>query len=584
MQKNLLVSIVLWMSTSLLSAQIPSYLLYERSCMDQLEYRNVGTGQMTYAYVIKPGTDYKYIVTLDAEGIQSQGLPQGYRKCSDAVWNDAVVDAINGNRQQTYIVFQTAYGFTMYPVREVLRIQRTGSRYEIKSKDFQFALDTNRLMLQTNLAYAGSSHYVFYNGIKQEACLRQYSFQLEPTIANGKRVELELIPTIGIMAERTGNTTTEADQHHLRLNSINKVLVEDYISKACPNSSARSTIPLNTPDVYFQGSGSSKGFAYEPDKETRSTYNKWGLSANNPDNRVQNGTPSTSPNATGLVNCPTLPGPGYHVVQPGEHLNAIARTYGVSADNIIRWNKLKKPNHLEVCQKLYLQEPSTVKETTRQYASKSVSQPLPTVVKQTEYWTAPDGRTYKGLTPGQTAPNNMARVHVVQIGDNISSIARQYGYTEAYLRQINNLPEKGNVIIYPGQTLTIVDCPPEPANARSAVSPYTKTGSYYQEAVLPGTPASTPAGAYSAPREADATPQSFSESSVTQPYTETADSPVPQSVGGYSYLKEYIVKQGDTVRSIAIQYNTSPQELATINSVSVEDVLTAGTRLQIPMQ
>jgi len=578
MQKTLLVSAVLWMSTSLLTAQIPSYLLYERSCMDQLEYRNVATGLMTYAYVIKPASDYKYIVTLDAEGIQSQGLPQGYRKCSDAVWNDAVVDAINGNRQQTYIVFQTAYGFTMYPIREVLRIQRTGSRYEFKSKDFQFALDTNRLMLQTNLAYAGSSHYVFYNGIKQEACLRQYSFQLEPTTANGKRVELELIPTIGMMAERTGNTTGEADQHHLRLNSINKVLVDDYISKACPNANARSTIPMNTPEVYFQGSGSSKGFASEQDKESRSTYNKWGISGYNANGQVQNWTPPNAGNAPGLVNCPTPPGPGYHVVQPGEHLNAIARTYGVSADNIIRWNKLKKPNHLEVCQKLYLQEPSTVKET-RQYTTKSVPQTLPTVVKQTEYWSAPDGRTYKDLAPGQTAPNNMARVHVVQIGDNLSSIARQYGYTESYLRQINNLPEKGNVIIYPGQTLTIVDCPPEPANSRSVVSPYAKSG-YNQEAVLP-TPSNTAAGAYSAQREADKTPQSFSESSVTQPYN---DSPTPQSVTGYSYLKEHIVKQGDTVRSIAIQYNVSPVELATLNSVSIDETLIAGKTFQIPMQ
>ena len=57
-----------------------------------------------------------------------------------------------------------------------------------------------------------------------------------------------------------------------------------------------------------------------------------------------------------LVACSTSPqralGPGYHRVQQGETLSAIARRYGESVENLQRWNKLKNPNHIRVSQVL----------------------------------------------------------------------------------------------------------------------------------------------------------------------------------------------------------------------------------------
>ncbi|GAA5236693.1 M23 family metallopeptidase [Verticiella sediminum] len=45
-------------------------------------------------------------------------------------------------------------------------------------------------------------------------------------------------------------------------------------------------------------------------------------------------------------------GPGYHDVRPNETLSSIARRYGASVDDLVRWNKLANPNRIHVGQTL----------------------------------------------------------------------------------------------------------------------------------------------------------------------------------------------------------------------------------------
>ncbi len=590
---------LLW-GAMLAEAQTPTYILYDRSCMDQLEYRNASTGATAYVYTLKREPEIKIFFTLSGQVIYPPTLPDGYKKCAEIGWNDAIMDAVGAGKQTAYIIFQTSSGFSMYAVDKVLRIQRTGSRYELKSGEYHFAVDTNRLFLETNLAYPGSSHYAFYTGFRQERCLREYSFLLEPTIAGGKRTELSVIPSLGIVYERSGANAAEIDRNQMRLQSFNTVFLDEYISKLCTHQGTQTyrTVPQGAPTVQY---GLRDGTGYgELNKEDFVSGQKYGYGQGNYNYPYMSARPvpvanySTAVQGPALINCPTPPGMGYHIVQPGESLNAIARTYAVPAGDIVKWNKIKNPNHLTVCQQLYLVDPVRLQEKM-QNTKGIAAKPADTVQKQTPYWRTADGRTWAQLNESDPPPPGMTRVHVVQLGENLIGIANHYELPESALRKWNNLPATGNVIIYPGQALVISDV--------SSASP--KSDLTTVKTIDYSTPASsTPAAAIAQPVATPApAPQTFSEMSINKPVSvnttatnyntpavditttpATTVATPAQTYPAATAYKEHVVKQGETLPAIAAQYNASAEEIAFVNGIAVNETLIAGKRLQVPIR
>lgn len=55
-----------------------------------------------------------------------------------------------------------------------------------------------------------------------------------------------------------------------------------------------------------------------------------------------------------------------HTVQTGETLGAIAKKYGVTTDNLVKWNKLENPNLIFPESKLYVANPTTATSTGQQ--------------------------------------------------------------------------------------------------------------------------------------------------------------------------------------------------------------------------
>ncbi|MCD6291361.1 MAG: LysM peptidoglycan-binding domain-containing protein [Anaerolineae bacterium] len=124
--------------------------------------------------------------------------------------------------------------------------------------------------------------------------------------------------------------------------------------------------------------------------------------------------------ASALKYAPTsTPAPGrsvIHVVRRGEYLKLIADKYGVSPEAIIRANHLRNPNVIYPGQKLIIPAPNSTP-------------------------TAPGGAT---------APR---KVHIVQRGETLQSIALKYGVTVSELAAANGITNPN--VIYPGQKLVI---------------------------------------------------------------------------------------------------------------------------------
>ena len=101
--------------------------------------------------------------------------------------------------------------------------------------------------------------------------------------------------------------------------------------------------------------------------------------------------------------------PGYHTVRRGENIYRIARKYGLSMDQILRWNKLNRKSVVFPGQKLR-------------------------------------------LTKDKRNPSSV-RYHIVRRGENLTRIARKYGISVSHLAQNNGIAKKS--ILFVGRKLRL---------------------------------------------------------------------------------------------------------------------------------
>jgi LysM repeat protein len=129
-----------------------------------------------------------------------------------------------------------------------------------------------------------------------------------------------------------------------------------------------------------------------------------------------------------------------HKVAPKETMYSISRAYGVSVDDIRKWNNLTD-NNLSVGQELVIMKPSS-QQTAEPVKSLSAEKVIP------------------------TPPNGL---HTVMTKETMYSIARQYGISVSQIRSWNSLPGDELQV---GQSIYVAA---PPANTPTTVSAQEKT-------------------------------------------------------------------------------------------------------------
>ena len=183
------------------------------------------------------------------------------------------------------------------------------------------------------------------------------------------------------------------------------------------------------------------------------------------------------------------------------------------------------------------------------------------------------------------------QIHTVQQGETLYSIARRYGKTVAEVAQANGLSQP--YIIHAGNQLTIppvggVTQAPAPAPAEQQQQP-TGTSTYI---VQRGDSLATIAAQFGttyielARMNNIADPDVLHVGQVLQvpapagteaPADSGAPAPATQPTTG-----TYTVQRGDSLATIAAQFNTTYIELARLNGITDPDVLRVGQVLQVP--
>ncbi|MBL7809517.1 MAG: LysM peptidoglycan-binding domain-containing protein [Saprospiraceae bacterium] len=620
--KHILPALCSLLMFPILSAQEVTYVLFNRDCMNQLEYRysypNVKGDNSVWAYSIKPNVQEYFVFMTRGAGHYSPELPQGTISCNKLTLDDAFVANINRDAQQMLIVFQRqSGGYWLMPVASATLVARNNSRYWVRSSQSSFQFDTLRLVNEQNLSVAGSPTAAYFSGLKLNNCLMEYSFHCEPVKSGQLRSDIQFIPTVGILNDRTGNSASQAMENELQLVRVNGKELDDYLKELCPEGTGKIAMSKYQKTTEYGDSD------YEADKELSSIMQK---------EQEETAPVAHSTGSDGMA-CAENWEPGSHIVQKGENLRAIARTYKVSEQQLIKWNKIANPDRIEICQKIWLKPPPV----SNQGNSKGTNAPT-TLAKpaaaETGKTVKAQGSTLKSLETNKPvahktelakqpeyvvdAPaksNSSPKIHTVHRGEYLYKIAKLYGCPEECIRIANNMSLEGDEPLNIGQQLIIPECTctlnGKEIKRQQPEVPTTKPAPTVKKQDAVEQPVSKPLKkakvdlddespmVYNYDQE-DVAPQKVKKTDLTDDSSFYEDElgkatnkaketiPAKKKTDGAApkvpLFREHHVKQGETLKSIATKYRVDAAELSQVNGLDPKENLIPGKLILIPIE
>lgn len=554
--------------------------------MDRYEYRYNGSGHGHYAYNMRLNDREKVILEVGIENkVIRPDRPADLQNCNNVSINERMVRDINNGDLQVYIVRRANNGYNVSPVGIATYSQISPTFVGFTSVDHKFVYNFSQPAGDQNLsARSDMETSVYYRGVLSHTCPRQYLFERRKKRAGKSYSEFTLIPEIGITEEKTGFNKTDADNNRLVLISINGTPLDQYVKSFCTGKSmnyahdgkfystrqyAGNAITgnvMNNDTRYPNGTVTTF-----PTTTTRPTTTNTPIFTSNCDiykdldrnlyvvkstgqlantecggNRYINGrmvgsssVPTTTRPSTGVVTTTTTP-PATVPFNPQTNTPPVATnntkpnpcgSYSGNGVHVVQLNET-----LYGISRLYgvsvgqLQSWNNLRGNMINPCQKLRTQPTSTVSPA-----APqeDILVSRGENTG---------IHVVQRNETLYGIAQKYGYTTDKLRQMNSMSK--NDIIMIGQRLKTTDCNcPAPAVANNNI------------------------------------PNTDNIPAAAEFITEKG---IPDS---FDYTGEkrdiYVVKENDTVYSIARQYNISVEQLRTLNDLEENEIIIPYQRLYI---
>lgn len=526
------------------------FIKYDDSCMDRYEYQlganSSGKGFITYHVKLDNGA--KVILEVGPESIRNRKrLPKGVKTCKTAGFGQTMVDRINSKQLKVYIVRKDGNRYNYSPVGLAAYSTESVNEIVFRAKNYNFNYKIKESNPGQDLSNTASNSEVYLEGTSPYVCSNSYLFRKIPRLVCYAYTDIVYVPNIGIVEERTGRTVEEAEKNKLKLVSINNQPFEQYYANvvcpqpkptepaivAAPTPAQPAFVPTefsdktptisygwiarNQPETLTERAPQTNAILLDKIGERRVEFvqadPEYGLIALAEEEEpvVYEFTEKTVP-VPAAQPCSVASAPGVHIVQREETLYGISRQYGASVDQLRVWNKLGNADMIHPCMQLYTIPPSTFN---------------PTVI------TAP------AEPQGDCVETSFPGVHIVQKGETLYAIGRQYGLSISDLRKWNDL------------------------NNVNELSPCMRIATAQPEQVLPVT---NPA------------PNTASQPATTtpaQPSTPTFDGLVEKGIEVPGVI---VVKRGETLYQIAKDNGLNVNQLRNWNKLP-SDVLTPGQLL-----
>ncbi|MCB0615422.1 MAG: LysM peptidoglycan-binding domain-containing protein, partial [Phaeodactylibacter sp.] len=296
------------------------YILYDPACMDRLEYVSLnGNDKSDYiVYHVNTSPGVKVILEVGTESTTSQDFPPAQViKCSNAVFDEKLVNAINSNIERVFMVVKKGNNrYFISPITLAARYLRANDYILYDSPKYRFQFDTKLGTIGENIAYKNPKSEVYFEGMLENDCSGALLFQQKAEFAGNPHTNIELVPEVGIVEERSGINATDAMRNVLRLEKVNGKKLAPYLRQICKGI----VEPDEVGAVAGDGQPADEFLSVGPRLETTS---------------AKGVTPAVE----------TLSAPAaaktaaeFHSVKKGETLYRISKQYNVTVDQIKAWN------------------------------------------------------------------------------------------------------------------------------------------------------------------------------------------------------------------------------------------------------
>lgn len=607
LRKSLWLLTLLSLSVNWLQAE-RVFILFDNACMNRLEYKQAGQPGSYVVYQVNVAPGERIVLEVGQEGGEYRGnMPNPLIGCSTGIFDAQMVDHINRGMDEVFVVNRLSNGrHTISQVSLAASYQFNQKMISFDSPKYQFRFDLENGTIGENIATGSQQREVFFEGRMEEQCKGAYIFrQFAPRSAK-PHMDLVMIPDVGIIEERAGFTLDEALSNALKMENINGIPFDNYLSQLCSGADGATSSNLRlTP--YNAEVTPGRVFAEQPDMSIK------GTNTNNTNAAVE--APATSAAAVGAASA------SMHTISAGETLYSLAKKYGVSVNDLKKWNGLKS-NTIYKGRQLVVSDPDLAAAPGTASKVSSIASGNPGATGPVPY-----SDTGQRLNMTVKGVGSTEKLHTVRTGETVASIAMKYGYTETRFREINGL--KANEYPKIGQQLktTDCDCPDVPMEsnvpASASIDPYapvtTAAPSAYDNLPANNTPVNN--FSYPSPSAYDQNGQAVN--SNTRPFANYSDTPVPatgsltapatynnynttntntynnqptdysnfntgntsiRGVDSYQsngLKRSHVVKDNETLYDIARQYGTTVQNLRQLNRLDANEVVIPNQRIYL---
>lgn len=444
------------------------FILFNEDCMERLEYQSVNRNADPFvAYQINVGDGEKVILEIGQESRNTTSkLPTPTVGCDNGVFNLSMVQKINAHIDEVFLVVKkNNRRYTVSPVNFATHFSVQENVISVFSPKYKFAFNTKEGAIGENISREATAD-VFFEGRLEQECTGAYVFR---QIAQGSRTpytDLVLIPEVGIIEMRSGQTLDQALTNGMQLVKVNDERFDDYLEEKCEESLSDNVLanakPGQAREVEVTPSG-AVGYDMTVKQGNVRPRN------NTIPNRV-----NTTPNTTAVPQAANQVGGTnqYHIVKKGETLYRISKQYNISVGQIKAWNNLNS-NLIRTGSQLMVGTVVPTNSSTTAKTGTTISNPATNAVTSARprYFPAPYNTTYRPNETTSSAANDLLTArgeqdtYVVKPGDTVASLAMRFGYTESKFRSMNNLGN--NDFIKIGQELKTSDCNCPPSTSRT---------------------------------------------------------------------------------------------------------------------
>jgi LysM repeat protein len=374
------------------------YLQYDASCMDKMEYRFVestnGSSNVAFTtYRVNYGAQEKVFLEAGLESvIVKKTIPGKLSKCSTKLSKSDIAD-INTGKRKAFVCKKLDSGWAIIPTSSAAYMYFNNNTLSYKNASFDLQSELKEGQGGDNLAASSPNNdpkaSVFYLGDMRACDAQGHIFKMSPCDICKIDAEVTFLPTIGMIREQ------ETNGQLYELTSINGLPVCDYMK------GAKAPVPPKM---------------VEPQ----------------PESIVIKEEP--------VNDCSLVAEEGQHVVQRGENVYSIARRYGIAVTSLRSWNSLST-DVIQPCTALKVVAPP-----------KPVEQPSMAVARNNDV-----PMSYNKVVKPQVVTKTVTKVetkyvtkivceakaregeHVVQQGENLSTVAKLYNVSVSELRSWNKM-------------------------------------------------------------------------------------------------------------------------------------------------